>query len=1017
VKLLRWFILLVVALAALAALVAFDPWAQTLIAQSWLNRQPGLRGTVESVSARWTQVTFTDLRLKSDGATLIFPTLTVGVPVKDALLEARYPVHQLVAKGWTLDLASRPTAAAGGKADAAARSAPGLDASAPAESVSPGAQFVRQVMVALHSLLTATAWEREISCDGVDLEGDVRLPATRGEPPRWLHVSVRGGGLAAGREGEFALQISELNAPKTDTPFQGRLWVRMDATRAINRIRLETTVPPGAKSALPAGLSVALEADNDRRVGDETYALKLRRSDRDVLVLQARRQAATGELAGTWQLDARDEDRAAFTRLPATFDLVASGGGSFSSDGAFTRVQLSGRASAVVNDRATSLAKLGPVSAAAQFELALQGQVLRLAQFNATVTGTKPLAAFTLRAPVEFDPQRREFRVAEPQADWLEISLQGLPLAVVPALPAPWRIAGGEISGDATVSGTAGSLLVKTRAPLTAGGVILTRDGKVWGEGLDVTAGVEAKWTSSSWQLQWSPFTVTHDGQPLFSSTGQVIPSPTPGRPATLKGTLRLEVDALALQPIGRELGHLPGRTLSAEFSTQVGAWNALTAKIALAGRNPLNTASTSLTADLDRSGRITFLAPLQIALGKATSEITAEGTWTTGATPRFGVKLISARIDLDQLRPLAGPAAWLVGARAPSDSTSPVIAISGPRVGSTPFWGTVPGWLALQFDKVRVSGRDYDDVGGTVTVEPASLRLEGGHAQQRPYNPVKLDGEVTFKPGADSLYELKASAALNGLESARLLPMPESNQALVWEGKYSASVTTTSAGRDFDELWRRRSDDFRFSANAGIVRLLGVQLADAMPQQESKTRERAGAVAEALGEIFKIRPSNNEDKIEIIPNAISSQAEKVLNFTYRVREIPFTKLEVSAFRTADGTVHLNDILIASDQEYLTGTGRIDGGDGLLTQRPMHLDLKLALRGSGADAVAETGLLSEQTNAEGYTRIAAPIALGGTLVQIDAAAWREFLVQLALRPSPAAKHPAPDPAANRRKKK
>lgn len=296
--------------------------------------------------------------------------------------------------------------------------------------------------------------------------------------------------------------------------------------------------------------------------------------------------------------------------------------------------------------------------------------------------------------------------------------------------------------------------------------------------------------------------------------------------------------------------------------------------------------------------------------------------------------------------------------------------------------------------DQLRANGRDYEDIGGTVTFEPRELRLEGGHGRQRPYNPVKLEGTLAFNPAAELPYQLKAATALAGLDSARLLPMSNENQPLVWEGKYAVAVTVTSAGRDLDALWRNRGDEYRFTSNAGILRLLGTQIADAIPRNESKNKDRLNAVGDALGEIFKVRRS--EDDLRAIPITISREAETVLNFTYRIREFAFTKLDVTAFRTADGTLHLNDISIESEQERLTGTGQIDGAPGLIATRPLRLDLKLALRGAGAQALVDTGLLSDQKDAQGYTRLAEPIQLGGTLEKIDETQWHDVLLRAAL---------------------
>jgi hypothetical protein len=196
-------------------------------------------------------------------------------------------------------------------------------------------------------------------------------------------------------------------------------------------------------------------------------------------------------------------------------------------------------------------------------------------------------------------------------------------------------------------------------------------------------------------------------------------------------------------------------------------------------------------------------------------------------------------------------------------------------------------------------------------------------------------------------------------------------------------------------ELWRRRVDEFRLTSDAGVIRLLGTQIADAIPRNEPKTNETVARVGAALADLLKTK---REDDIEIVPNAVNRRVETVLNFTYRVREIPYSALAVTAFRTADGTIHLNDIEVEAARERLTGTGEIAAADiASLTARPLRLDLKLALSADAANALADSGLLTDQKDAKGYTRFAAPIHLEGTLDKIDETQWRDTLVKAALR--------------------
>jgi hypothetical protein len=309
--------------------------------------------------------------------------------------------------------------------------------------------------------------------------------------------------------------------------------------------------------------------------------------------------------------------------------------------------------------------------------------------------------------------------------------------------------------------------------------------------------------------------------------------------------------------------------------------------------------------------------------------------------------------------------------------------------------WGAVPGWIKVGFENLRAGGRDYEDVGGMFSLEPGTLRLEGGHARLAPYPAAKLEGAISYDAASPLPYRLDASTAMSGLDAAKLMRPSDPKQPPVWQGKYTATVKSTGSAEGLAELWRRRSDEFRLTSDSGIIRVLATQIADAIPRNEPKTNETLSRLGAALGEVFKTR---REDDIEFVPNAVSRQAENVLNLTYRLREIPYSALAITAFRTGDGTIHLNEISIEGSRERVTGTGEIASSETApLTARPLRLDLKLAIGKEAAYVLADSGLLSTDTDAKGFTRLAEPIHLEGTLDHIDDSEWREMLVKAAAK--------------------
>ena len=989
-KLLRWFLIFLAVFAGLLAVVVFDPWAQTALAQAWLNRQPGLRATLGTVMVKWSGVEVKDLRLRTGDSILVVPVLTVALPIKEAILERQLRITGLVAKGWTLDLASPATPAG---------PVPKPPTFA-AEPESTGAFYAQQVLQRLHGILSEWRFPADLTLDGISLEGDLRLPAPKDETPVWRHVVATGGGLAAGREGDVTLTASELNSRAETTPQRAtlRLALTMDTPRTIERIRVE-----GRGSGAPqgnGGRRIALDATVSRVTGAETYSLAVTHDGRPIATAMARLPEPAGAVAGTWKVDTRDGELAGWPLSAVFAGVTAQGDGTFVADRAFAQIRWEGELTATVPNPERVHAGLSgwrTLELAARFVLTQRARAVRIATLTGWLIGDQSRADVSLRQPVEFDERTRRWSVADPAADWLEVSLQGIPLSAGLRLPESWRISGGIVTGGLVLRGSGETIEARTLAPLIASNVTVQQSGREWGRELDLSMGLKATIGGAAWELQWQSLVVASRGTTIATSEGRVKSGTGAKGRTTVTGTWQLDLDALAAQPMSSDLGRLPGRSAQGDFTARLGSWNDVTGRITVVGHRPDRTFSATVSADVDASGRVSFLVPATIRFGRESSDVTAEGAWTRAAAPAFSVKLTGGKVEWEHLRPMARPLAWLAGGATLPTSVPGVLLEPAPgRARVVPLWGDVSGRASVAVERFRVLGRELRDVGGTVTLEPRLLRLEGGHGQQEPYHPAKLAGTIAFETAAALPYRLEATASLTGLTTAELLPTRSETTTPVWEGKYAAAVKSTSAGQTFDELWRRREDEFRLTSEAGIVRVLATEIASSIPKREAKSNETLGRIGESLGDLFKQR--RNEDKIVVIPSAISLEAEQVMNVSYVLREFAYSTLAITAFRTVDGTIHLNEIAIEADSLRLRGTGQIGGpGGARLMERPLRLDLRLGLHQGVADGVIRSGLLSGETDAQGYLRLAEPVRLGGTLEAIDDTEWREQLLRAARR--------------------
>ncbi len=176
------------------------------------------------------------------------------------------------------------------------------------------------------------------------------------------HVVIKGGGLAAGREGvfQFEARATASELPLTTVAGRGRLALALDSARTFDRIELTGNLAAQGV-ALPENLSLSAVAAVDPQTKAETYALDLGRGGRRVASIRAGFPAANGGLGGTWKVDVRDADLATFLPDLPLPGFTAAGEGDFAADAAFNQVRASGRLGGTVSK--LGVARAGPGAA------------------------------------------------------------------------------------------------------------------------------------------------------------------------------------------------------------------------------------------------------------------------------------------------------------------------------------------------------------------------------------------------------------------------------------------------------------------------------------------------------------------------------------------------------------------------------------------------------------------------------------------------------------------------------
>ena len=967
-----------VALVALLGLATLDSRVQTLIAQAMLERQPGVRGNLGSVSAGLNQVEFTDVHLEVDGALLKLPSLQVGLPVKDAVWHQNFLIRNLVAKGWTLDLSSAHAPPAPGPRTAVPPKADDQGSAAP----SAGVIAAQQAVLLFHSLSKGWAFPCDVSLDGVDLDGEIILAAPAGEPPPRLHVAIKGGGLTAGREATFtydaAIAQPFSRPPKNAAAASGRLLVTMDSPRQIDHLRIEGHATEGT---LPPDLTFAANLARARVADDEAGTLELSRGDRSLATLRARFVPTEQKFAGTWKIDFRESELARLSSDRSLDPLAVSGEGEFEIEAALGGVQAVGHLQAVASNLglgAKPLAHTGPITLAAAFAVAHRGKMLRFSRLDVTVDGSKPIGAVRSLQPFDVDEKTGALALSAPAGNWMEGELRGLPLAWLSGLSSGLTVTGSDASGEFILRSTKGEISVRSKTPLTAAKVALANARGPLAEDLDISVMVEADSTGRRWDVRWTPLLISSAGRPLAKIEGSATTPSGFDKGVALAGTWESDLEALALQPAFRSVDWIKGRSAKGEFSAHAGSWFELKGKVDAIGLEPGHALTASLSADVDSGGRLSFLVPLKISFGANVSDFSIEGKRTgRGATAQLYVDLKGENVALEHLQLLVAPLAA---------NQNP-----GPGPDALPFWGDSTGRLTLAFTKLRAEEKAYQDVGGTFFVAPGFFRLEGGHGTLPPYNTTKFAGEIRFQADGARPYTLKGNASLAGLDAKTLFTAKPPH---VVEGKFAVAASVFGAGRTLRELLDSQQTDFTFTSSAGIVRLLKTSVAESVPQNVSKVKDTLGALGSALGALLKVK----RDTIDLSPSIVSPSAEAALNVSYGLAEIAYTNMEVTATRGADRNLRLANIALTAANAKLTGTGEITYAKDLpVAARPLSLDLQFNVRNAFVALVAPTGLLAAQNDKGGYTPLKQLLHFGGTLEKIDASQWHDLLAEVANR--------------------
>ncbi len=994
--------LLVAGLLLLLGL-ALQSGVQTWAARKALATQPDYKASVGKVSAGFQTLDLHDLHFERYGAVVTLPKVSAEFSAIDAGLNKKFNLRRLVAKGWTLDLthyqgpvtpAVGVTSATSGASlgGAAGVAAPG---STPGPAVAPTATSNLPASVAMpatavlqifQGIFTQATLPFDLTLDAVELEGEVKLPPVAGVDSGSAHLVVTGGGLAAGKEGAFTVNLG-LKFPGaevrvTSLTVTGRFAAAMDTPRTFNRLATHAEAA-AIGPQFPEGVKLSVDGAAIRTGIGENYTLSLFDGARVLAVFKADLPTATHHLTGAWKLDLRDADVSPFSlgRPLPTFALV--GDGSFDFDLSTTDVRGTGKLDASAGRLGVikpELAALGLVKVVAEFDLARRGDGLRVERLSATFGGAQPVAAVHALQPFEFNARTGELKVADPTRELLGLDLQALPLAWAK----PWlkdiSATGGDVKGEFVAIARNGGFSLRAKAPLLLPGLSVARAGQPVLKAVDAALTASADYTPQGWQLELLQLTLKQGATTVLAldlKAGQLAGKDQPVKAA---GKFTADLPALLAQPVATAPLQLTAGQLSGDFVASIDGKKEIEAKLAftdLAVDAKISTKKmpalfADVRADITAGGVLTLNLPLRIENGERKSDLTISGKIESGKTGTIiDGRVSSAFLVVDDLQ--------LLGAV--------VVPASAGNTPARPPWAGMNGQVALALKKVLYSDTlQLSDVSGAVALENGTAKIVKLHSRTGDGAEAKLEGDLTFEPKNSAPYVFNAALEVTELDAQPLFKRSSPGQLATVEGKFSLTSQLSGRAATVGALAHTVGGDMQLVSRGGVFRGLPASF---LPKVESPGKIAAGAAA--IGNLLSSISWKKEE------SDIANRAQAAAELARTVAAIPYDQLNIVLARDSAQNTSLKDFALISPELRLTGNGQTayKPGSSLLDQS-LTLECKLRARGRTAEVLKYLGRLEAAPDDLGYTGCTVPLKVAGTLRQPDPKELNATLAQLAL---------------------
>ncbi len=961
---------------AVTLVLALLPSVQTWAARRVIAGDPSLGVTqLGRVSVGLNRIDVTDVVVNRPGLHLTLPSAVIELPLLSA---ARNDIHlkNLVAKGWTLDLTA--------PASATSTPASNSNSSSPAK---PSEPFRFEGVFKLLELPV------DLAVASADLDGTVIFPTKPGQPAGRAKLTVTGGQLAAGREGTFKITneatLPDGLAPVSRLTTQTTLALRMDTPRTFTRI-VATNEAHASGPGLPQGARLQSEATLSRESGRESYAVLLKTvaasAEKKLIELRITNPGEGKPFAGTWAFDVSDTDLTPFTLGHTLPSFTLSAGGDFQADQRFQEIHLTGKTDLTtekLDSVYAGLSALGRLRIQSDFDLLHRASGIRVNRFAFDLSAASPVLAVKVLQALEVVPATGEIKVASPEADLVQISLKGLPLAwAKPFSPADLAVSGSDVRGELVARADQGGFTVRTASPIQIDKLTVVQAGKELVRALDLSVALAGSHSAAGWQADVSEIAARSGGATLLTLAVKAGQPSGAAQPIKATGRLHADIPALLTQPAAKEFSVLSRGTADVEFSASVtDALQQLSLKLGVTALRAkdgkdLPAVSSDLRADVHADGRIELNVPLVFDLAGRKSDIDLTGSLkTSSAGLALDAQVLSRELYVEDLQTFAAlqPASTAPAPQSqtkPAPTSTPSTTPTTPAPDKKPVWDGITGNVKLALKKVVYAANQPPvEVSTSVKITPEVLTLESLNAVFPDGAAAKVEGVIKFQPGEGEPYDVNTNVSATNFDPQPFLQAANPGKPPTVQGKFDLTGKLTGRAASLDRVADTANLDAQLVSRGGqfngfATSAAATNIGKLIPDSGSKL----GALLNVAGNAF----GKNEEVA--FARAAADTIKRLVNFNFDQLNIDI------AHRAGAATTEIKNFSILSPDLRLLGGGSIDSASGLksILQSAMNLDMQMAVRGAQADDLRILKLLKKEADELGYTALLERFSVKGT---------------------------------------